>query len=197
MRRLWLAGRCHPQGRYGSVTVTANSDAYGSPDIDSMTNHRPNIADVIASKGIVTTPETSRRMSGQASKDTRIELRLRQLLHGRGLRYRVHVRPVPRLRRVADVVFSRSQVAVFVDGCFWHGCPVHGTWPKRNAAFWREKIRGNVQRDRATDQTLAEAGWLPVRVWEHENLDAAAERIEALVRGRAGESHPRDVRPGP
>jgi DNA mismatch endonuclease, patch repair protein len=179
----------------GKATPVRNEPLYGR--IDTMVDQRPNIADVIASGGVATTPETSRRMSEQASKDTQIELRLRQHLHGRGLRYRVHVRPVPSLRRVADIVFRRSRVAVFVDGCFWHGCPMHGTWPKRNAVFWSEKIRGNVLRDSATDHSLAAAGWLPVRVWEHEDLDVVAERIEALVRGRAGESRRRDVRPGP
>jgi DNA mismatch endonuclease (patch repair protein) len=136
-------------------------------------------------------------MAAQASRDTQIELRLRQLLHARGLRYRVHARPIRNLRRVADIVFTRARVAVFVDGCFWHGCPMHGTWPKRNAQFWKEKIDGNVLRDRATDETLAAAGWLPVRVWEHEDLDAAVERVEALVRRRSGESRWGDVRPGP
>jgi DNA mismatch endonuclease, patch repair protein len=135
---------------------------------------------------IATTPETSRRMAAQASRDTRIELLLRQQLHARGLRYRVHTRPVRDLRRVADIVFPRARVAVFVDGCFWHGCPTHGTWPTRNAQFWKEKIDTNVMRDRATDTALAAAGWLPVRVWEHEDLATAAQRVEALVRRRVG-----------
>lgn len=135
-------------------------------------------------KLLTTTPETSRRMSAQLSRNTRIELRLRSLLHARGLRYRVHQRPLAGYRRTADVVFTRAKVAVYVDGCFWHGCPIHGTWPKRNSAFWRDKIEINVRRDRETDDALTDAGWLPVRVWEHEDPSAAADRISALVRSR-------------
>jgi len=124
-------------------------------------------------------------MSAQLSENTQIEVRLRSLLHARGLRYRVHQRPLRTLKRVADVVFTRARVAVFVDGCFWHGCPQHGTWPKRNAGFWREKIEGNVLRDRETDTLLLEAGWLSVRIWEHEDVREAADRVAALVQSRS------------
>ena len=79
-------------------------------------------------------------------------------------------------------MFSRDRVAVFVDGCFWHGCPLHGTWPKTNETWWRDKILGNVARDRDTERRLTEAGWTTVRVWEHENPDEAADRVEALLR---------------
>jgi DNA mismatch endonuclease (patch repair protein) len=79
------------------------------------------------------------------------------------------------------VVFPRGRVAVYVDGCFWHGCPIHGTRPKNNAEWWREKIEANRARDRDTDRRLREAGWLPVRVWEHESADVAADRIVAAV----------------
>lgn len=123
-------------------------------------------------------------MAAQPSKNTNIELRLRSILHARGLRYRIHLRPVVGHRRTADVVFTRSKVAVYVDGCFWHGCPQHGTWPKRNAEFWREKIETNIRRDRATDAALIEAGWTPVRVWEHDHPLEAADRITALVSRR-------------
>lgn len=133
-----------------------------------------------------TTPATSRRMSAQLSQNTEIEMRLRSSLHARGLRYRVHQRPVDHLARVADIVFSRGRVAVFVDGCFWHGCPLHGTWPKRNSTFWRDKIEANVRRDQNTDASLIEAGWVPIRIWEHEDVQEAADRITAIVRSRAG-----------
>jgi DNA mismatch endonuclease, patch repair protein len=123
-------------------------------------------------------------MSAQVSQNTRIELQLRSLLHANGLRYRVHQRPLSRHRRTADVVFTRVKVAVYVDGCFWHGCPQHGTWPKRNADFWRDKIGANVRRDLETDASLAEAGWVSVRVWEHEDAQTAADRITALVGSR-------------
>ncbi|MEU1779725.1 very short patch repair endonuclease [Streptomyces abikoensis] len=131
-----------------------------------------------------TTEATSRRMSAQRSRDTDIEIALRQELHRRGMRYRVHRRPVAGVRREADIVFGPAKVAVFVDGCFWHGCPTHATWPKRNDRFWRDKIEGNERRDRNTDQRLTEAGWLSLRVWEHEAPTEAADRIQAAVAAR-------------
>lgn len=123
-------------------------------------------------------------MSRQARRDTAIERALRSELHRRGLRYRVHQRPLAGLRREADLVFRRAKVAVFVDGCFWHGCPAHGTWPASNSSFWRSKIEGNASRDRGTDDALALAGWLAMRVWEHESVESAADRVEAAVRER-------------
>nr|WP_272952301.1 very short patch repair endonuclease [Mycolicibacterium smegmatis] len=131
-----------------------------------------------------TTPETSRRMSSQSTKNTQAELRLRSLLHAKGLRYRVHRRPINEHRRIADIVFPRAKIAVFVDGCFWHGCPEHGTWPRRNGEFWRSKIEGNIARDRETDALLRTAGWLPIRIWEHEDMRDAADRLTAAVRSR-------------
>ncbi|MFD0204486.1 MULTISPECIES: very short patch repair endonuclease [Saccharothrix] len=125
-------------------------------------------------------------MSKQRSRDTGIEVALRRELHRLGLRYRVHQRPVRAVRREADVVFGPAKVAVFVDGCFWHGCPEHGTWPKRNGEFWRTKIEANRERDANTDQVLAEAGWLAVRVWEHEDPTDAASRVRTTVLRRRG-----------
>jgi DNA mismatch endonuclease (patch repair protein) len=123
-------------------------------------------------------------MSRQRARDTGSELSLRRELHRLGLRYRVHRRPLPLVRREADVVFGPARVAVFVDGCFWHGCLEHGTWPKRNGDFWRSKIEKNRVRDEDTDRRLSEAGWLAVRVWEHEDSVAAATRIAAIVATR-------------
>ncbi|MFG2295351.1 very short patch repair endonuclease [Streptomyces sp. NPDC048603] len=126
-----------------------------------------------------------RRMSSQKSRDTGVEVALRKLLHASGLRYRIHRRPMKGVRREADIVFGPVKVAVFVDGCFWHGCPEHATWPRNNAEFWRTKIEGNRRRDVDTDVRLAEAGWLPVRIWEHEDATVAAERvIEAVAERR-------------
>ncbi|AGC47225.1 very short patch repair protein [Myxococcus stipitatus DSM 14675] len=122
-------------------------------------------------------------MKQQKTRDTKPELELRSALHRRGLRFRVG-HPVIGTRRKADVVFAGARVAVFVDGCFWHMCPVHGTTPKANADFWQAKLAGNQERDRHTDESLREAGWLPVRVWEHESMEEAAERVALLVRGR-------------
>ncbi|MGQ0846836.1 MAG: very short patch repair endonuclease [Sporichthyaceae bacterium] len=123
----------------------------------------------------------SRRMQNTPTRDTPCELKLRKLLHRAGLRYRVDYRPIKEVRRKADVVFTKAKVAVFVDGCFWHNCPTHGTWPKANAEWWREKLEGNTARDRNTDERLAEAGWTVVRIWEHEVPEEAATKvIEAL-----------------
>lgn len=123
-------------------------------------------------------------MQATRQRDTPPELALRSALHRMGLRFRVQVAPLPGLRRRADLVFRRARVAVFVDGCFWHGCPEHGTWPKQNAEWWRDKIEGNRRRDADTDDRLAEASWLSVRVWAHDDADAAALRVAAAVRLR-------------
>ncbi|MGW2028814.1 very short patch repair endonuclease [Streptomyces sp. NPDC001356] len=131
-----------------------------------------------------TTPATRARMSRQKSRNTEVEMALRRALHAAGLRYRVHRRPLKGVRREADVIFGPAKVAVFVDGCFWHGCPQHATWPKTNADFWRSKIEGNRRRDMDTDERLASAGWLAVRVWEHEDPIEAAARVVAFVRAR-------------
>ena len=131
-------------------------------------------------------------MSRQASRDTLPELLLRRRLHARGLRYTVHRRPVAEVRRTADIVFSRVRVAVFVDGCFWHGCPQHATAPKTNAVWWSTKLARNVERDRETDALLTDAGWSVVRVWEHESPEDAAARVQAVVeasrRSRSGDA---------
>ena len=91
--------------------------------------------------------------------------------------------PLPGTRRRADLAFPRFKVAVFVDGCFWHGCPVHGTWPKANAEWWREKIQKNVERDHNTTAALTSAGWTVLRFWEHEDVSTAADEIWRRLRG--------------
>lgn len=128
--------------------------------------------------------EASRRMARVRQKGTRAELNLRRILHARGLRYRLHVPLLTKPRRVADIVFPSVRIAVFVDGCFWHGCPEHASWPKSNAIFWREKIETNRVRDADTDQRLNVLGWKIVRIWEHENASDAANRIAELVDAR-------------
>jgi DNA mismatch endonuclease, patch repair protein len=129
-------------------------------------------------------PDVSRRMQTQARRDTAVERALRSALHKQGLRFRIHRRPVQGLRREADIVFPPVLVAVFVDGCFWHGCPIHASWPKQNSAWWREKIETNRRRDAETDQLLGEAGWLVLRFWEHEDPDEAAETVVDAVASR-------------
>lgn len=137
-------------------------------------------------------PSTSARMSRTVQRDNQLELTLRSILHRRGLRFRIHSRAIPLTRRTVDIVFPASRVAVFLDGCFWHGCPIHGTSPKNNGAWWRNKIDANISRDRDTDTRLREAGWTVVRVWEHEELTTAADRVESEVRSGI---HRRKTRP--
>jgi DNA mismatch endonuclease (patch repair protein) len=123
-------------------------------------------------------------MRANRSRDTRPELLLRSALHARGLRFRVTVRPLPALNRTADIVFRPARVAVFVDGCFWHGCPTHRVAPRANADYWAEKIHRNRDRDRHTDAELAAAGWQVIRVWEHDDAADAAARIADAVQQR-------------
>jgi DNA mismatch endonuclease (patch repair protein) len=125
---------------------------------------------------------TSRRMSRQRTRDTEPEMLLRRELHRRGLRYRVDASLPGLPRRRADVLFTRARVAVFVDGCFWHGCPVHKTAPTTNGAWWAAKLARNIERDRETDAHLRSLGWMVLRVWEHENITHAATDIEQIVR---------------
>jgi DNA mismatch endonuclease (patch repair protein) len=125
---------------------------------------------------------TSRRMSRQRTRDTAPELRLRRELHRRGLRYKVDC-PIPGLvRRRADVLFSHEKVAVFVDGCFWHGCPEHKTSPTNNEKWWAAKLTRNVERDQQTSEHLASRGWAVLRFWEHEDMFEAADVVERAVR---------------
>jgi DNA mismatch endonuclease (patch repair protein) len=126
------------------------------------------------------------RMQSQSRENTSCELALRRSLHRLGLRYRVHERPLPEWRRRADVVFRKARVAVFVDGCFWHGCRDHGSEPKANAEWWLAKIDRNRSRDSETDEKLRAHGWEPVRVWEHADPEGSATRIAEVVRRRLG-----------
>ena len=109
------------------------------------------------------------------------ELRLRRELHRSGLRYQVDFRGLP---GTPDIAFTRAKIAVFVDGCFWHQCPEHGTMPKANGDWWREKLDRNVERDRRVDGDLEKLGWIPIHVWEHEDPDLAADQVEQLWRER-------------
>lgn len=123
-------------------------------------------------------------MHANGPRDTKPELELRSELFSRGLRYRVDRRILREVRRKADVVFGPARVAVYVDGCFWHGCPKHGTWPKANAKFWRDKILTNKRRDQDTDQRMRDAGWIVFWFWAHEDLITAANKVEAEVKRR-------------
>ncbi|MEV0876078.1 MULTISPECIES: very short patch repair endonuclease [Streptomyces] len=127
-----------------------------------------------------------RSMLGNRNRDTSPERALRSLVHAAGLRYRVAAKPLPKMRRTADLVFRPARVAVFVDGCFWHGCPEHFVPPKTNPDYWREKIGRNVKRDRDTDVRLEEAGWLVLRFREHDAAEASCAIVCAAVRSRRG-----------
>jgi DNA mismatch endonuclease (patch repair protein) len=125
-------------------------------------------------------------MRANRRRDTGPELLIRSLLHRAGLRFRVDRRlTVDGVACRPDIVFSRARVAVFVDGCFWHGCPEHGELPRANRAFWEEKLGRNAERDRRQDAALSAAGWRVVRIWEHEDPAASARLIEELVRERS------------
>lgn len=148
---------------------------------DTKPIRRPEIAAPAASSPAVRTV-----MRANRGRDTRPESDLRAELHRRGLRFRKHARPLAAFRCQADVLFRSARVAVFVDGCFWHGCPQHGRQPSTNTAYWALKLQRNRERDRRNDDMLTAAGWVVIRVWEHEEMDAVATAVAQLVRERRG-----------
>ena len=130
----------------------------------------------------------SRRFSNQRRTGTAPELLLRRELHRRGRRFRVHC-AIPGLpRRRADVVFTRWRLAVFVDGCFWHACPLHGVLPRSNSEWWTWKLANNRARDVDTDQRLEGLGWRVLRIWEHEPPGSACDRVESALGDLAGQA---------
>lgn len=139
---------------------------------------------------------TSARMAKQVRRDTLPELLLRRELHRRGFRFRVDM-PLPGMpRRRADITFTRAKVVVFVDGCFWHGCPIHATSPVNNGAWWAAKLARNIERDRETNEHLEAAGWTVLRFWEHENPLDEADVVECAVRaGSMGGRHSARAQP--
>ncbi len=134
---------------------------------------------------LASNPAVAGIMRRTGRRDTAPELALRRELHRRGLRYLVDTTPPgTNRRRRADLVFRGARVAVFVDGCFWHSCPVHVHRPKANAAWWRVKLGSITARDRDTDATLGAAGWYVLRVWEHVDAVAAADRVHGVLHAR-------------
>ena len=129
----------------------------------------------------------SKTVSGQMrrmpTKNSNPELRIRKALHARGLRYQLHRKDLP---GKPDISFGPAKLAVFVDGCYWHNCPEHGTIPKNNREWWIEKFEQNRYRDRRKDQELEKLGWLPIHVWEHEDPRHATEKIQRLIIQRTG-----------
>jgi len=128
-------------------------------------------------------PEASKRMKANRRSDTAPEVALRSALHKRGLRFRVDFSLAKLgLRARPDLVFTKQQLAVFVDGCFWHRCPEHATKPKANAAYWQAKLDANVQRDLRNNEILSKAGWSVIRIWTHEATEDAASKVERQLR---------------
>ena len=126
-------------------------------------------------------PATSCRMAKVRQTGTDVELAQRKELYRTGLRYRVNYEVLKKPRRVADVAFPWLKIAIFVDGCFWHGCPEHATWPKQNAEFWRQKIEMNRLRDADTNLRLLEDGWTILRFWAHDSPVEATQAVAKLV----------------
>ena len=120
-------------------------------------------------------------MQSNRSRDTVPEVALRSALHRRGLRFRKHVRPVPELPCTVDVVFPRERLAVFIEGCYWHSCPEHVSYPITNGDWWRAKLAATRERDERNAQTLRDAGWTVLRVWEHEDAQTAAMRVSGVL----------------
>jgi len=134
-------------------------------------------------KGVswASSPGVRRSMQSNTSTGTAPEVRLRSALHRAGFRFRKNVRPIAEVRCTADVVFPRERVAVFIDGCFWHSCPDHGTLPKTNGEWWRAKLAKTVERDASNRLALENSGWTVLRVWEHEQLDRAVAVVSKAV----------------
>lgn len=129
-------------------------------------------------------PQALRRMQAARQRDTAPEIALRRILHANGMRFRVDLPVMSGVHRRADIVFKKAKLAVFVDGCFWHCCPIHRTFPKANAAWWADKLKTNRRRDAQTNRMLVNQGWHVERVWEHEAPVDAAARIIAALRAR-------------
>ena len=125
---------------------------------------------------------TRKSMQGNRSRDTKPEMAVRSAVHRRGMRFRVSARPQPELARTADLVLRKTRIAVFVDGCFWHGCPDHHTQPATNSRYWTDKIARNIERDIETNAYLQKTGWTVLRFWEHEDPEAVADQVQQAVR---------------
>jgi DNA mismatch endonuclease, patch repair protein len=140
---------------------------------------------------IPSSPAATTIGKGNRRTGTRPELALRSEVHRRGLRYRVdHLLRVGEVKVRPDLVFTKARLAVFMDGCFWHGCPEHGRRPVTNPGYWGPKLDRNLIRDRQVNQCLLTDGWAVIRVWEHEPAGEAADRIVALFRVRRGLTDP-------
>ncbi|GAB3332598.1 DNA mismatch endonuclease Vsr [Micromonospora halotolerans] len=169
----------------GSILASAIAQAVGGPKA-RVVHKRPDAPKPGKSLPAPhpTDEATRARMQRQDRRDTLPEMRIRMGLEARGLEFEVDAKPEPGLRRTADILFGKEKVAVFVDGCFWHGCPQHARNTKSNTKWWADKIDKNRRRDAHTRETLEAAGWRVIRVWEHEEPGEAVERIAAEVLSR-------------
>lgn len=168
-------------GEPGTATPVARGHGDGRPQ--SAARQRRAESEL---RSFAVSPGVRSRMQLQKTRDTGPELAVRKLLHARGLRYRVDRAPLSGLRRRADIVFGPAKVAVFIDGCFWHGCPEHGN--RRTAVnewYWPKKIQRNSDRDADTDRVLLAHGWHVVRAWEHEEPEDVATRVADAVAQRS------------
>jgi DNA mismatch endonuclease (patch repair protein) len=131
--------------------------------------------------------QVRRQMQSQKTSGTRMELEVRRRLHALGYRYRVDRNLLRDHNYRGDIVWSGRRLVVFLDGCFWHGCPLHGTTPKSNTHWWRNKIESNRERDQRVDDLLGQRGWTVLRFWEH---DDTTEIVESVVKHLDGLGEP-------
>jgi DNA mismatch endonuclease (patch repair protein) len=137
---------------------------------------------VSAGESWATSSQARSVMQGNRSRDTQPELAVRQLLYRAGLRYRIDYRPIGNLRRKADIAFPTFRIAVFIDGCFWHGCPLHYVPSKSNTEYWLPKIDANRARDIETNRVLSDHDWTVFRFWAHEDPAVTANSIIGAVK---------------
>ncbi len=189
---IWPRARARGSDRYEKHPnpMLAQSDVnwFGqasAKDRNRTTGARSKVGQVANRYPAATTERVARSMRSNRSRDTALEIRIRSALFAAGLRYRKHVRPVSGLRYEADVVFARHRLVVFIDGCFWHGCPDHHRRPLATASnrdWWLAKLQTNAERDRKVDALLSEQGWTVLRIWEHESDDDAVQKVVARLR---------------
>ena len=148
-----------------------------------MTTETPPVNGKVPAVPAASSEDRRRNMQANRRRDTKPERALRSALHRAGFRYRCDLRiDLPGGRVRPDIVFTRKRVAVFVDGCFWHCCPEHGSRPAVNQIYWSPKLARNVERDARNTKLLTDEGWVVLRIWEHEDIDSGFDRVIATLR---------------